>query len=82
MSIPGWSTVFGKVAQWIPSKEQARRNKYDAFNKEKANILAEKAMYLRGVCDENTRIKVRIIDERVRVIDNELSKLAKDAINT
>ena len=60
--------VLGKAAEWIPSKDEARRNSLTAYKKERDELLKQKQN------DKNTA--------RMAYLNQRIGMLEKAAINT
>lgn len=41
MGLPGWGTLVGRIAQWIPSKKESTLNQIDKLKDENATLAQE-----------------------------------------
>jgi hypothetical protein len=57
--------VLGKVAEWVPSKEQYNRNKIEALERERDEILRE------GI-PNNKRVRLTVILTELRRAESDL----------
>ena len=64
----GWGDAVGKIASWIPGREEARRNRIDQIRKEMDEIAKKSPTTTRDA-------------DRYSKLSNELSVLEKKASN-
>lgn len=69
MALPGWGTLVGKIASWVPNPKQAKENEIDRLMTENARLAHEEPLSAKSA----HRIQFNL--DRIKQLRKELERI-------